>query len=81
MAVQVSELLENSDVKGAEQLAAWEEETITMAPNNQCTVDALISKHPHAIHQPQYTENEVDITTAIRSFLAGLVAGLHGLRP
>ena len=49
MAARVSQLFEDGDVRGAVRLAASDE---TMAPNNQCTVDALISKHPRAIHHP-----------------------------
>jgi hypothetical protein len=87
MAARVSELLEDGDVRGAVRLAASEE---TMAPYNQYTVDALISKHPRAIHHPQYTASdaveplqgqEADIAAAIKSFPAGSAAGLDGLRP
>jgi hypothetical protein len=47
---EVSEMLEDGDVKGAVRLAASEE---IMAPYNQNTVDALISKHPRALRPPQ----------------------------
>ena len=88
MAARVSQLFEDGDVRGAVRLAASDE---TMAPNNQCTVDALISKHPRAIHHPQYTTSnaaveplqrqEADTAAAIKSFPAGSAAGLDGLRP
>jgi len=76
LAARVSEMLEDCDVKGAVRLAASEE---IMAPYNQNTVDALISKHPRAVRPPQYSANdeveplqlqEADIAAAIKSFPA-----------
>ena len=87
LAVRVSEKLEDGYVKGAVRLTASDDLIATYC---QETIDALISKHPHANSPPHCAAidivaplvlQEPVIAMAVKTFPAGSAGGLDGLRP
>jgi hypothetical protein len=90
LAERVSAKIEEGDVRGAVRLAASND---TLAAYDDDTAAVLRQLHPSraaptcdsqlqpVVGMPALTLSENDITSAIKSFLAGSAGGLDGLRP